>query len=336
MPDRMATGQQITIVCRSGDGGVVRTDDPAVVKEALADENALVWVDFTIQTDEDAWILRDIFAFHELTIEDCVSPRIDPAKIDDYGSYLFIIVQAVTEYRFGEEMEPVEVDFYLGHNYVVSCRREPVPAIDQYRERCRRDESLLLQPPDRLLHGLLDAIVDEYLPIVDKVDDDIDNLEGLVIRKPQTSQLQGILTVKRNALRLRRATIPQREIMNRLSRNEFPQLIRPEMAMYFRDVYDHLVRIEYLVEALRDLADGALNTYLSVVSNRLNEVMKVLTAATVIFLPGAVIAGIYGTNFPEDSVWPPYSSDWGFAAMVAVIVAIIVVMLVYFRRRGWV
>jgi magnesium transporter len=335
MPDRMSSNQPV-ILCRSGEGKIVQSSESGLVREALADRNALVWVDLTIESDQDAGILRDVFGFHELTIEDCVSPRIDPAKIDDYGDYIFVIVQAVTRYRFGEEIEPVEVDFYLGENYVVSCRRESVPAIDQYRQRCLRDESLLAQPADRLLHGLLDSIVDEYLPIVDKVDDDIDSLEGLILRKPETSLLQHIMTIKRNALRLRRATIPQRDIMNRLSRNEFPQLVRPEMAMYYRDIYDHLVRIEYLVEALRDLADGALNTYLSVVSNRLNEVMKVLTAATVIFLPGALIAGVYGTNFPEKHVWPPYSSTWGFAAVVAVIVGVIIVMLIYFRRRGWV
>ncbi len=175
-------GQAFALECRTGwltatrytsravwaDGKVVRTEDPDVLSRALEDKNGLVWVDLTIQSDEDAWVLRDVFHFHELRIEDCVSQRVDPAKVDDYGSYLFIIVQAVTDYRFGEEMEPVEVDFYLGQNYVVSCRREPVPAIDRCRERCARDESLLSQPPDRLLHGLLDAIVDEYLPIVER------------------------------------------------------------------------------------------------------------------------------------------------------------------------
>jgi len=336
MPDRMPTGHEIYITCRSADGKVVRTQEPNVLSRALEDKNGLVWVDLTVQTDEDAWVLRDVFHFHELTIEDCVSPRIDPAKVDDYGSYLFIIVQAVTEYRFGEEMEPVEVDFYLGQNYVVSCRREPVPAIDQYRERCRRDESLLSQPPDRLLHGLLDAIVDEYLPIVDRVDDDIDSIEVLILRQPDTRLLRQILAAKRNALRLRRATIPQRDIMNRLSRNEFPQLIRQEMAMYYRDVYDHLVRIEYLVEGLRDIADGALNTYLSVTSNRLNEVMKVLTAVGAIFLPGALIAGIYGTNFPENEVWPPYNSEWGFWVVVGLIITVTIGLLAYLRYRKWI
>ena len=106
--------------------------------------------------------------------------------------------------------------------------------------------------------------------------------------------------------------------------------------MYYRDVYDHLVRIEYLVEGLRDIADGALNTYLSVVSNRLNEVMKVLTAVGAVFLPGALIAGIYGTNFPEDAVWPPYHSDWGFWVVVGMIVAATVGLLALLRLRRWI
>jgi magnesium transporter len=335
MPDRMPNGQDIHITYRGGDGNVVRTTDPAALSNAIEDQDCLTWVDLTIRSHDDARILRDVFHFHELAIEDCVSPRVDPAKIDDYGSHLFIIVQAVTEYHFGEEMEPVEVEFFIGPNYVVSCRRQPVPAIDQYRERCARDESLLAPGSDRLLHRLLDALVDEYLPIVDKVDDDIDSLEGLILRRPSTSLLQHILTVKRNALRLRRATIPQRDIMNRLSRNEFPQLIRAEMSMYYRDVYDHLVRIEYLVEALRDIADGALNTYLSVVSNRLNEVMKVLTAAATVFLPLTLISGIYGMNF-EQNQFPSFDASWGFAAVVAFMITVAVSLLAFFRWRDWI
>jgi magnesium transporter len=327
--------QRATVLCRSGDGEVTQTDDPETIRAALAAKDGVLWVDLTIQTDDDAAMLRDVFDFHELTIEDCVSPRIDPAKIDDYDRYLFIIVQAVTEYRFGQEMEPVEVDFYLGENYIVSCRREPVPAIDQFRDRCRRDESLLARSPDALLHALLDSIVDEYLPIVDRIDDDIDSVEGLILRKPETSLLQHILTIKRNALRLRRATVPQREIMNRLSRNEFPHFIRPEMSMYYRDVYDHLVRVEYLVEALRDLADGALNTYLSVVSNRLNEVMKVLTAAATVFLPLTLISGIYGMNFTENQ-FPSFDAPWGFAIVVGSMIALALSLLAFFRWRDWI
>lgn len=332
----MADNGTIEVFYRSSKGAVSRASDVESLKSALADKDCLLWVDLFTRTEQEASILMEVFDFHPLTIEDCVSPRVDAAKIDDHGAYIFVIVQALTEYKPEAGLEPIEVDFYLGQNYVVSCHRERVPAIEQCRQRCERDASLLSHPPDWLLHTLLDALVDEYLPIVDAVDDTLDSLQEQVLDHPDTALLQRILLVKRNALKLRRAAIPQRDIMNRLSRGEYQKLIREETAIYYRDIYDHLVSIEYLVEALRDMADGALNTYLSVVSNRLNEVMKVLTAAAAVFLPVTLIAGIYGMNFPADGVWPRYDSDWGFAAVVGVIVAITVALLAYFRYRDWI
>jgi magnesium transporter len=143
------------------------------------------------------------------------------------------------------------------------------------------------------------------------------------------------MMVKRNALRLRRAATPQRDIMNRLSRHEYPKFISEETAIYYRDIYDHLVRVEYLIEALRDLADGALNTYLSVVSNRLNEVMKVLTVAIVPLTIGTLISGIYGMNLTE-GFWPPSDSDWAFGAVVAFMAVVALSLLAFFRYRRWV
>ena len=332
----MLGSNQLTAFYRSADGVVTHPADASSLKKALADADGLVWVDLFARNEFDAAILSDPFDFHPLTIEDCLSSQVDPAKLDDHGEYLFIIVQALTEYRPGEELEAVEVDFYLGPNYVVSCHRERVPAIEHFLERCQRDEYIFTHSADWLLHGLVDALVDEYLPIVDAVDDTIDSLEEMVLHHPEPHLLQQILLVKRNSLRLRRATTPQRDIMNRLSRSEYPKLIREETEIYFRDVYDHLVRIEYLVEALRDLSDGALQTYLSVVSNRLNEVMKVLTAAAAVFLPITLIAGIYGMNFPSSSVWPRYDSNWGFEAVIGAIVVISLALLAYFRYRRWI
>jgi magnesium transporter len=326
----------IRILYRSDNGAVVHVDGDDTLTRALADRDGVVWVDLTISTDEDSAILRDVFHFHELTIEDCVSERVDPARIDDYGDYLFLIIQALANYNPEAELEPVEVDFYLGVNYVVSCHREPIAAIEQFRERCLRDERKLRGTSDWVLHGLVDAIIDEYLPIVDAVDDTIDRLEEEVLHRPDTALMRRILIAKRNALRIRRAAVPQRDVMNRLARGEFPKLIHEPTMVYFRDIYDHLVRIDYLVDALRDLADSALNMYLSVVSNRLNEIMKVLTAVGAVFLPGALIAGIYGTNFPEKDVWPPYDSEWGFWVVVGVIIACTLAILAYMRYRRWI
>jgi len=332
----MANNSHARVLYRAGDGGTVQSGDAGVLAQALAHRSGLVWVDLTIRSEEDAAVLRDVFSFHELTIEDCVSPRVDPARIDDYVDYLFLIVQALGEYHPERELEPIEIDFYLGPNYVVSCHREPVAAIEKFREHCIRDERQLRRTPDWVLHGLIDAVVDEYLPIVDAVDDTIDELEEQILHRPDTALMRQILIAKRNALRIRRSAVPQRDVMNRLARGEFPKLVREGTMVYFRDVYDHLVRVDYLVEALRDLADGALNMYLSVVSNRLNEIMKVLTAVGAVFLPGALIAGIYGTNFPEDEVWPPYSSGWGFWVVVSLIIATTVAILAYMRYRRWI
>lgn len=326
---------QRTAFYRTGDGALVETADPAEFRRALEDPQALLWLDLFTRSEEDAAVLREVFHFHPLTIEDCLSPRLDPAKIDDHGEYLFVVVQALTTYHPDQELDAIEVDFYLGPNYVVSCHREPVPAIEQYRERCRRDDYILTHTADWLLHGLLDALVDEYLPIVDAVDDAIDRIEEKVLHRPETHLLQQIMMVKRNSLRLRRATTPQRDIMNRLSRGEYPKLIREETAIYYRDVYDHLVRIEYLVEALRDLADGALNTYLSVVSNRLNEVMKILTVAFVPLTIGTLMSGIYGMNLTS-GFWPPADSGWGFGAVVGAMVLVALLALAYFRYRDWI
>jgi magnesium transporter len=336
MREVTSTQDGVKTLYRSNAGAVERVDGAAELTNALADRGGVVWVDLMIHSDEDAAILRDVFHFHELTIEDCVSPRVDPARIDDYGDYLFLIIQALSGYDPQVELEPVEVDFYLGPNYVVSCHREPIAAIGQFRERCLRDERNLRGTPDWVLHGLVDATIDEYLPIVDAVDDTIDKLEEEILETPDTRLMRHIMLAKRNALRIRRATVPQREIMLRLSRGEFPKFIRPETALYYRDVFDHLMRIEYLIESVRDLADGALNTYLSVISNRLNQIMKVLTAAAAIFLPMTLIAGIYGMNFPSEGVWPPYDSNWGFVAVVGAMFALAAGLLAYFKYRDWI
>jgi magnesium transporter len=325
----------LLITYRNSAGEVIESADPALLPTALRDAGGVVWLDLHIRSDEDARVLDELFHFHPLTIEDAVSERLDPAKIDDHGGYIFIVTQSLSPYQPDKAIESAEVDFYLGPNYVVSTHREDVPSIEHFREQCRRNHLLLERGAGWVLHGLLDALVDEYLPIVDAVDEDLDEVEEEMIARPDTRLLQRVMLIKRNAMRLRRATTPQREIMNRLSRGEFPALVHEDTRIYFRDIYDHLVRIEYLVEGLRDLADGALNTYLSVVSNRLNEVMKVLTAAATVFLPLTLVSGIYGMNFDENQ-FPPFDSAWGFGAVVAGMLFIAFSLLAYFRYRRWV
>jgi magnesium transporter len=332
----MAKPDRYQAFVRAPDGRVSSLrGDASALTQALAEPGSLTWVDLLVNHEEDAAVLSSVFTFHPLTIEDVVSPVVDPAKIDDYQNYLFMVVQAVTAYEPGSLIEFAEVQFYLGPNYLVSCRHGPVPSLDRFLEHHERCERLLSRSSDWALHSLLDALVDDYLPIVDALDETIDQLETEVLDHAEERLLQQILITKRNSLRLRRAVTPQRDIMNRLSRNEFPGLIRPEAAIYYRDVYDHLVRVEYLIEALRDLADAALQTYLSVVSNRLNEIMKVLTAGGAIFFPLTLISGIYGMNFTDNQI-PSFDWKWGFPFVLALMLAIAIALLIYFRKRRWI
>jgi len=320
---------------RGADGKLAAVADIQGVRQALADPQGLLWLDLESPSPEEASVLSDVFDFHPLTIEDCLASRFDPPKIDDYGRYLFLVAHGVEEYVRGRELDPAELDLYLGANYVVSCHLTPMAAVGRLLERCQRGGPVLGHDAGFLLHTLLDGLVDDMLPVVDELDETVDRLEEEVLADPQRATLQEILLVRRNSMRLRRFTTAEREIANRLSRGEFPALVHEEAHVYFRDVYDHLVRIEYLVESVRDLADGALNTYLSVVSNRLNEVMKVLTAAAAIFLPLALIPAVYGMNFGRNT-WPPWDQAWGFGLVVGSMVAVGAVLAFFFRRRGWI
>jgi magnesium transporter len=318
-----------------GAGGTLTTvADAEGMRRALDDAQGLLWLDLESPSPEEAAVLTDVFDFHHLTIEDCLASRFDPPKIDDYGRYLFLVAHGVEEYVRGRELESAELDLYLGANYVVSSHLAPMAAVGRLLERCQQGGPVLNHDAGFLLHTLLDGLVDDMLPVVDELDETVDRVEEQVLADPQRSTLQEILLVRRNSMRLRRFTTAEREIANRLSRGEFPALVREEAHIYFRDVYDHLVRIEYLVESVRDLADGALNTYLSVISNRLNEVMKVLTVIATIFGPLTVITGLFGMNV--DFPWlHPGRTTAPFWLIIGSMLGISGLMLVWFRKRGW-
>jgi len=184
---------------------------------------------------------------------------------------------------------------------------------------------------DFLLYEILDGTVDNYFPILDDFDEVVNELEYEVIHSPSKETLNRIFSLKRDGMALRRVTSPQREILNRLSRDPFA-VVNRRAAIYFRDVYDHLVRISDLAESYKDLTTGLLEAYLSVVSNRLNEILKVLTVFTAIMMPMTVITGIYGMNF---KTMPELDSPYGYYVTIGGMAVIAVVMLVFFRLKKW-
>jgi magnesium transporter len=206
-----------------------------------------------------------------------------------------------------------------------------MPPVEFIWDRLNRDDRLIRNGSDFLCHGILDHLVDNYLPLIDHMDDEIETLEGKVLEKPDPAILSRILELKHDVLFLRRLISPQRELMNRLSRDEFP-MIDAQSRIYYRDIYDHLVRIQELSESLRDIIAGVLDIYLNSTSLRLNEIMKALTIVSTIFLPLSFVAGVYGMNF---QFMPEIYWRFGYLGVWVIFVTIFSGMLIFFKRRKW-
>jgi magnesium transporter len=314
--------------------GRLKTDiSPEQIASVVTRGEGMLWVDLSPNEKVNPHVLRDVFHFHPLAIEDCFDGLIDSPKVDDYGEYLFIIAQSIDYTASTERLDLCEVDISLGPHYVVTCRETPVRAVDELFEAARANPHLLERGADLLAHHIVDALVDLLLPAVEQMDDDLDDLERSILDRANKQQLADVLLLKRNVLRLRRTLLPQRDLVNRLSRGEFPRLIRPESLIFFRDVYDHTVRVEQILDGIRDLADSALATYLSAVNNRMNEVMKAMSVVAVIFLPLTLIASIYGTNLDYSTLGITFK--YGFLLMLASMVLVAGGLILFFRRRGW-
>ncbi|HLF80077.1 MAG TPA: magnesium/cobalt transporter CorA [Dehalococcoidia bacterium] len=315
------------------DGEIIRLDPSNEdVRDAIASKTGVLWVDLA-PGDDPQPVLERLFAFHPLAIEDAINSRVETPKVDDYGNYLFIVAQSVAYGGIGERLDIAEVDVFLGPNYVVTTRKRTVGAIDELFNRACENQHILIRGADFLTHTILDSLVDLILPAVEEMDETIDALEQRILERPDKALLPEVLLLKRNTLRLRRSILPQRDMVNRLSRGEFGQLIGSDALIFYRDVYDHIVRVEEMLEGLRDLADSALNTYLSATNNRMNEVMKAMSVVAVIFLPLTLIASIYGTNLDLSPLGVEFKH--GFLLMLGSMVAISAVSIYLFHKRGW-
>ncbi|HEX2979197.1 MAG TPA: magnesium/cobalt transporter CorA, partial [Anaerolineaceae bacterium] len=262
------------------------------IHEALQNPEGLLWISLDNPDEKELIsVLRDVFHFHPLAIEDCIGGDYQSPKVDDYGDYLFIIMHALKIVGNVEKLDTVEVNCFLGANYVVTSYQTPkLKPIDDVWDRITRDERLVNRGADFLCHGILDAVIDDYFPLLDEMDEEVELLEDSVLTVPRPVTLSRILDLKHITMELRRVVNPQREVMNRLSRDDFPQIDR-QSRIYYRDIYDHLVRIQEFTDSIRDLISDALSTYLSVTSNRMNEIMKALTIVSTIFLPLSFVAG---------------------------------------------
>jgi len=301
------------------------------IKNFLATGEGLLWVDMEDVTNEDAELLSNVFCFHTLAVEDCVSKNIHPPKIDDFEDYLFIIVHGINYCIKSDVVETTELALFVGKNYVVTSHDVPMRSVSAMVERVRKDERLMRRGADFLAQDIIDTLVDNIMPTIEEMDEKNDQLEAEALHEPKRETLMSIMQLKRSILALTRVILPQREIVNRLSRGEYA-LISERAQIYYRNIYDHLVRIEMLTLGLRDMTESVLSTYLSSVSNRMNEVMKVLTLIASIFIPLTFIAGIYGMNFAN---MPELEWKYGYFIILIVMAVIGISLAFYFRRKKW-
>ena len=302
------------------------------VRAAFESKEGLLWVDVAETTEEDGELMERILSLHHLAVEDCLSAAVHPPKIDDFGDYLFIVVHGINHTAESDIVETTELALFLGPHFVVSSHHVPLHSVDSIDKLVERDGRPLTRGPDFLAHGLIDALVDNVLPTVDRMSEVAEDIEEEAIRGPQQSTLQAILKLKRSTLQMHRVMAPQREIMNRLSRGEF-KIVREDAQIFYRDIYDHIVSIEDLNQTLRDRADNALATYLSSVSIQQNETMKVLSIVASIFLPLTLVAGIYGMNFEN---MPELEWSWGYFAVLGFMATVAAAAMSWFWARRWV
>ena len=300
--------------------------------ELLQERGAVIWVDMEQPTEADEQILLDVFDFHPLTVEDCRENRHYP-KIEEFPSYIYFIVHGVRADTSPDRFNTIELDGFLGPNYVITYHHDFFRSIANVKQLLRTSPIACRRGPAFLLHQILDQVVDYYSPVLDDFDTRIDELEHEIfnLKRPNNVILAEIMDLKRSVLRLRRISNKQMDIILRMSRGEFG-LIPEEMRPFYRDIYDHIVRVTDLAESYRDLIGGSLEAYLSVVSNRMNEIMKVLTVFSAIMLPLTFIAGVYGMNFDN---MPELHTRYGYFGALAVMGVVAVAMLIFFWRRGW-
>ena len=292
-----------------------------------------LWVDIVEPTAEEGQqLLADTFHFHPLSVEDALSDLHHP-KVESYEGYLYVILHGIDFHPGEHEFATRDIDFFLGSNYLVTVHDGHSRSIATLKELCGRHPHILEEGPVALLHRIVDTMIDNYAPEMAEIEEQMDELEEQAIIGAADNLVRPILAVKRDLAALRRVVLPQRDVVGRLARREFPQ-ISSEMAYRFRDVYDQLVRLSDEATMFQDRVTGILEGYLSAISNRLNQVMKVLTVMSTIFLPLTVLTGMWGMNVPLPHF--PGTEQVQFWWVVGIMLAISGAMLLMFHRKGWI
>ena len=345
----------------NGHGRFKELQDPAQISDLVADEQHLLWLDRVSPSAEELRLIGEEFSLHPLAVEDAAQHQQRP-KIDEYGSFYLLVIFCI-ESLAGDTVErpltqdsrgrvhgtpqrrPLrkpgrfslhEIDLFVGERFLITVHEAPLASLDQIAERWRHNSRAIDEGIGVLLYTLLDTIVDAYFPVLDDIVEQVSELEERLItggaQPGEPYDVRSLFQIKRDLLQLRRVIAPERDALLVLTRQEVP-LFERKIAVYFQDVYDHVVRVTDAIDIYQDLLSSALDLYLSMVSNNLNQVMKTLTSLTVILIVPTLIAGIYGMNFEH---MPELHWQFGYAYALGTMVVSAALLFVYFRRKGWI
>ena len=316
---------------RKDDGVMLESLDADALRAALASEEGTLWVDLDVSDPAQAALLKDVFNFHPLAIEDALNPN-SRVKVDEYPNFLLIIARVVS---FADttpdpyDLDTANLTMFVTKNAVVTAHLQNLPIVQALVSMLRSNPDLLARGPARVAHFVLDGAVDAYFPVLDQLDEFVDEIEQRVFGRFDEELLQEIFKVKRLVISLRRFLAPQRDVLSQLTMRP-SQFLPLEAQIYFRDVHDHMLRITDSLDSYRDLLSSTLDAYLTQVSNRLGYVSKGLATVGAVSVPFVVVAGVYGMNFEHI---PLSHHQWGFEIMVALQVALSVLFVLVLKQK---
>ena len=315
-------------------------EEPVDTVDGLAaylDESNVTWIN--VDGLGDAATIRQIgelLGLHSLALEDVINVH-QRAKVEPYHDHLFVVTRLVTMIA-PDHLDSEQISLFLGKNYVLTFQQLPGDCFDPVRERIRASRGRIREAgADYLAYALIDAVIDSYFPVVDEFADHLDHLEDEVALRQSPEVIDRIHELRNDLLLLRRSVRPHRDSLNELVRDEHP-LIGAETRVFLRDCYDHTVQLIDLLEVYREMCGDLRDYYLSIVSNRMNEIMKVLTIIATIFIPLGFVAGLYGMNFNTKLAgnMPELNMPYGYLGALAVMMCVALGMLFYFWRHGWI
>jgi magnesium transporter len=295
------------------------------------DRQGITWIN--VDGLQDVKLFEDIgelFGVHPLVLEDILNTDQRP-KMQDYGDYIYIVLKNFHGQDNGSLLSE-QVSIILGMNFILSFREKESGLFEPIREKIRNNKGRIRKEgADYLAHAIIDNIVDNYFVVLENLEEKIEYLEEDLVKRTTPSTLQAIHILKRELILLRKSLWPLREAVNALERSDSP-LIKKSTGIYFKDIYDHIIAVIDTMETFRDMLSGMLDIYLSSISNRLNEVMKVLTIIATIFMPLTFLAGVYGMNF---KYMPELEFRWGYFGVLGIMLVVALLMLMYFKKKKW-